>query len=49
MTKKLFEFADLNSNGVKIRTDNSARNPDGGEFYFGHLPELPFKYANARY
>ena len=43
-----FAFADFLSNGIKIRTDNSARNPDGGEFLFWAFAEAPFKYANAR-
>ena len=37
-----------NANGIKIRTNNSARNPDGGEFLFWAFAEAPIKYANAR-
>ena len=43
-----FSLGDFVSNGVKLRNNNSARNPSGGEFIYMAFAENPFKYANAR-
>ena len=39
---------DINSNGVKMRVSDSARNGSDQEIIYAAFAESPFKYANAR-
>jgi hypothetical protein len=39
---------DFTSNGIKVRTTDSARNASGGSYIYMAFAENPFKYANAR-